>query len=249
MQSATNSEDEDKSSEMEGDDTETNEDQETETNEDQETETIKDQETEVPFGRIRSKMKLRSTLSVWPPFVTPSRRKKVGMNRKEFMEKIHLKKEQEELSKKKKKKIIQCRFCPKSFGSKYDFQKHQRSHTMEKPFKCQVCAKGFSQTSGRNVHEASVCMKKEHMYTCPICGNELANSANLSNHLKYTHKMKERLNCDICNITVRSDMNRHVKTKRHIKYMMRIQDEAEEQFTLKDQSQRLKALFDVVSME
>ena len=232
MQAATNSEDNEVSSGMEDDDDD---------------ETDKDQEEDVPVQRIRSKMKLRSTLSVSLPSRTSPRQGISGKKRKDFMETIRLKKEQEEQSKRKKKKIIQCKFCPKTFEHNSAFQKHQRSHTMEKPFKCRVCAKRFSQVSGRNVHEASICMKQEHMYTCPICGTELANSANLTNHLKYTHKMKERVNCDICNTSVRSDMNRHVKTKRHIKHVMRIQDEAEEQITLTDQAQRLKALFDVVS--
>ena len=88
MQAATNSEDNEVSSEMEEDDDETD----------------KDQEEDVPVQRIRSKMKLRSTLSVSLPSRTSPRQGISGKKRKDFMETIRLKKEQEEQSKQKKKK-------------------------------------------------------------------------------------------------------------------------------------------------
>ena len=119
-------------------------------------------------------------------------------------------------------------------------KKHERAHTKEKPFKCKTCGAGFSQVSGLNVHEKSVHMKMKR--TCPICGALLANTANLTNHLKFFHKMEERINCDICNISVRTDFKRHLKSKRHIKAIARIQDGAEEQFTINDQAQRLQEL-------
>ena len=256
MQSATNSQDEGPSSEMKEDDAEDdacdnheedaedNADDDTENNVEDDVETDEDQEEKVPIKRTRFVMKLPPTLSVYSAVHTASRQV-IRINKKiAYMEKIRQMKEQEKQRKKKKKIILKCLFCFKVCENKSTLQKHERAHTKEKPFRCEKCGTGFSQASGRNVHEKGVCLKIKS--TCPICGVLFTNTANLTNHLKFTHKMEERINCDICNISVRTDFKRHLKSKRHIKAIARVQDEAEEQFTISDQARRLQELHQVL---
>ena len=248
MQSATNSQAAGSSYEMDQDDVEIDEKHYgLETDEEQYGhETDEEQEDKVPFKRTRAAMQLRSKFSVWPVFKASSRTQRTN-KKNALMEKINQTKLQETQHNEKEKDVLKCRFCSKVWENESSLKKHERAHTNEKPFKCEKCGKGFSQVSGRNVHQKSVCMKIKS--TCPICGALLANAANLSNHLKFTHKMEERLNCDICGISVRSDMKRHVKTKSHLESMQRIQDEAEEQFTISDQARRLKELNQAICMD
>ncbi len=50
-------------------------------------------------------------------------------------------------------------FCGKSFGTKYEFERHQRSHTGEKPFKCTFCHKQFARNDYLKKHIVNCVLK------------------------------------------------------------------------------------------
>jgi len=45
---------------------------------------------------------------------------------------------------KRKAKTFQCRFCSDTFHRLEHIQRHERTHTKEKPFTCATCSKAFA---------------------------------------------------------------------------------------------------------
>ncbi|KAJ1483608.1 hypothetical protein T484DRAFT_1949646 [Baffinella frigidus] len=72
----------------------------------------------------------------------------------------------------------------------------------------------FSQRANMQAHVNAVHKKITH--ECPICMENLSSQTNLTHHITKTHGPKSK-HCDICNVDMRGDMNRHCKTKKHMR--------------------------------
>jgi hypothetical protein len=84
----------------------------------------------------------------------------------------------------------------------------------------------FGQSSNRNTHEQWVCRAEK--LKCTICGKLIAGPSNLQKHLQNTHKMNDRIECEVCDISMVGSMNRHCKSKRHIKAVESQNNQGEE---------------------
>ncbi|KAJ1483369.1 hypothetical protein T484DRAFT_1800456 [Baffinella frigidus] len=80
--------------------------------------------------------------------------------------------------------------------------------------KCPVCGKMFPQKANMEAHVNAVHLEIKHK--CPICHKKLSSPTNLSHHMNQTHAPKGK-HCAICNIDMRGDMNRHCRTKKHLR--------------------------------
>ena len=77
---------------------------------------------------------------------------------------------------------------------------HQRSHTVEKPYKCDECGEAFSQHSGLNKHKLGGKHRnspKLRKYTCDECGKTFTQLTGLRNH-KRIHTGDKTYQCSEC---------------------------------------------------
>jgi hypothetical protein len=112
-----------------------------------------------------------------------------------------------------------CQVCARKFNSAGARERHMLSHTKVKPFKCTVCDKTFSQKVNMKAHVNAVHKKIKH--ACHICSQKLSSPTNLAHHITKTHaapgKHGALMHCDVCNIFMRGDMNRHCGTDKHMR--------------------------------
>ncbi|XP_041695171.1 zinc finger protein 79 [Coregonus clupeaformis] len=130
----------------------------------------------------------------------------------------------------KKKKCSQlppamCLQCGKSFSNKYVMEKHQTSHTGEKPYHCadcgksyvfadslkkhqKRCGKGFRRQTQLTSHETIP--TGERPYKCSQCGKGYRKPANLKAHQK-THPGEKPYQCSQCDkcFGFSRDLKRH----------------------------------------
>ena len=73
------------------------------------------------------------------------------------------------------KYIFQCEYCSRQSVRKADMEKHERTHTNERPYECAVCKKKFSQSSHLRTHE-----RKVHKLSSQNTSDEEENPMSLS---------------------------------------------------------------------
>ncbi|MEQ2284530.1 hypothetical protein AMECASPLE_022629 [Ameca splendens] len=90
---------------------------------------------------------------------------------------------------------FQCDVCGRVFKYKYNFQRHHRVHSGEKPFRCKMCGKVFAQRSHLKEHMTT--HTGERPFSCETCGKGFSRRFNLKVHRK-THTDERPFSCETC---------------------------------------------------
>jgi len=88
----------------------------------------------------------------------------------------------------KKKFAHQCNVCQRLFSRPSHLQRHQRTHSSEKPFVCSedCCGRSFTQQSSLKLHVLAVHGGKRP-HVCPFCTYPFSQKANLKKHVARAH--------------------------------------------------------------
>lgn len=106
--------------------------------------------------------------------------------------------------------VDEIRFqCQRKFAARETLNRHQRTHTGEKPHVCQYCGKSFIQASQLRAHIFH--HTGENGFYCDVCGKAFNRKARLNIHKKFVHEGAIPFTCKICNkgFTRREDLVKH----------------------------------------
>ncbi|KAG7254390.1 hypothetical protein CRUP_011562 [Coryphaenoides rupestris] len=84
-----------------------------------------------------------------------------------------------------KPRVFSCTSCDKAFAKRSQLERHNRTHTGERPFKCQQCEKAFNQKSALQVHMVKHTGSKP--FQCHVCSIRFTQKSNMKHHMKRAH--------------------------------------------------------------
>ena len=110
---------------------------------------------------------------------------------------------------------FKCYHCPKKFTSRDTREKHERTHTGEKPFKCRIdgCGKHFSQSNNRIRHERT---HREKQFSCDLCIKIYARNELLKTHKRKVHNITNFYKCNHCEDIA---FEKHNELSRHNRFL------------------------------
>ncbi|XP_058058629.1 oocyte zinc finger protein XlCOF6-like [Anopheles bellator] len=79
---------------------------------------------------------------------------------------------------------FRCTFCERTFGTRARLERHERSHTGERPFTCHLCPKTFANATQLAAHRSRHINERGHR--CAVCGKAFFSKAILRQH-QLTH--------------------------------------------------------------
>ncbi|KAH9366291.1 hypothetical protein HPB48_010294 [Haemaphysalis longicornis] len=93
-------------------------------------------------------------------------------------------------------KPFTCEQCQKSFGRREHLEAHLETHSNLKPYECPECGQHFSKTSNLARHRLQHLGGSEHLM-CPDCGRTFNRSDSLQRHRK-VHTGERPYACHVC---------------------------------------------------
>ncbi|XP_067636612.1 zinc finger protein 345-like isoform X3 [Eurosta solidaginis] len=104
-----------------------------------------------------------------------------------------------------------CDICGKRFKTTWHLNRHERSHSGEKPHKCDFCEKRFAEASKLRQHTRTHTGEKP--YKCKYCGRSVASKSILNKHLR-VHLGDNVHRCKFCPLAFRfaSELRLHSAT-------------------------------------
>ncbi|XP_077869569.1 uncharacterized protein LOC102808155 [Saccoglossus kowalevskii] len=109
---------------------------------------------------------------------------------------------------------IKCQHCEKLFRDKWHLERHERSHTGEKPYICDECGKMFSSQSHYREHKIRHNGKKE--FICDKCGRGFNFAPDLRDHEDRVHIAGKCHACQFCKMAFTQDIQLKFHEETHI---------------------------------